>query len=131
MTAEIFSFCEFASQRGGSLSIQGAFDRLDPEAVPVFYTALRIRLPAQRPLADMQMVTIDPNGNLVCPPVALKVTGPVTNFVIKNRNVKMKLPGVYHTVLRDEGKMIASIPLFVGNTASLPKRNVSASSCLN
>ncbi|MDF1755548.1 MAG: hypothetical protein P1U89_22355 [Verrucomicrobiales bacterium] len=132
MNVEVFSFCEYAANNNGSLTLQGTFDHQVvtefPAVIPDFYMVVRVRLPRENPTSDCQLLFIDPDGKLAFKPTELKLQGPVTNTILRNRNVKVGKIGTYHVVLRANEKVVASIPLFIQKSTS---RNVSPAGCLN
>lgn len=117
MRVEIFTFCENASKKNGVVNILGIFESWQgkefPLSVPEFYTVIRIRMPKNFPYGRCQFVMIDPDGDPAMPVKDLEIVGPVTNVIIRNRNVKLLKTGVYHAALRTDEGMLSCLPMFV------------------
>jgi hypothetical protein len=124
VTVEIFTFCTHACNANGSLDINGTFDVLEvkefPKQLQKFYIVLRLRLPKTNPFAQCELLFIDPEGKLLLKPTTVEVSGASANFVFANPNAKLTQAGIYYVVLRENGKVIASLPLFV-NQIGQPK----------
>ncbi|MDF1811626.1 MAG: hypothetical protein P1V20_05415 [Verrucomicrobiales bacterium] len=117
LKVEIFTFCDNASKKGGSLSITGTFENWTakefPADFPDFCIAIRIRLPRTLPVVLCQLLILNPDGDLMLKPLDLKVTAPVWTAVVTNRNVKLPKEGTYRAVLYADKQVVASLPLFI------------------
>ena len=125
MKIELFTFCDFAQENGGKLTIVGTFDtiisRSFPCAHPQLSVVIRIRFDlwefAQR---EFRIETRDLGGEANMEPIAgsLDVKGvgnatAVSHLVFTIGNLYFKSPGVVTFTLFIDNKETASIPLYV------------------
>ncbi|MDR2501022.1 MAG: hypothetical protein LBD37_08100 [Treponema sp.] len=125
MKVEIFTFCDFAQENGGKLTIVGTFDtiisRNFPCIHPLLSVVIRIRFDLwefsthqfrieTRDLAgEMRMETI--NGNIAVNGMGNATA--VSHLVFTISNLQFKRNGVVNFVLYIDEKELASIPLYI------------------
>ncbi|MDR1399890.1 MAG: hypothetical protein LBJ41_08215 [Treponema sp.] len=125
MKIELFTFCDFAQENNGKLTVVGTFDtiisRSFPCVHPLLSVVIRLRFDIwefarhsfrieARPL-DGEM-SIDPiSGN-----VEVQSTGnasAASHLVFAISNLKFQRGGVVNFVLYIDGKELSSIPLYI------------------
>ena len=120
---EIFTFCEYATQKGGNLSINGTFESWESDVLPIeipqYHIVTRVRLPRTNPVAKCLLILLDPDGDLVFKPAEMNMAGAAANYIFTNRNTRLKKFGIYYAAIVFEKKVISSIPLVVRKVGEL------------
>jgi hypothetical protein len=125
MKIEVFTFCDFAQENGGKLTIVGTFDTIISRNFPCVHPQLSVvirlrfniwefanhgfRIEARDLDGEMSIDTISGNvevrgaGN----------TTAVSHLVFTVSNLPFKNPGVVNFVLFMDDKELGSIPLYI------------------
>ncbi|MCL2138719.1 MAG: hypothetical protein FWH41_04215 [Treponema sp.] len=125
MKIELFTFCDFAQENGGKLTLVGTFDtivsRNFPCVHPQLSVVIRVRFDLWEFAAHAFRIEInDLDGDINMPPISgnLDVKGggnasAVSHLVFTIGNLNFKNPGVVNFTLFLDDKEIGSIPLYV------------------
>ena len=125
MKIELFTFCDFAQENGGKLTIVGTFDtiisRNFPCVHPQLSVVIRIRFDLWEFAAHSFRIEIsDLNGEINMEPISgtLDVKGvgnasAVSHLVFTIGNLRFKNPSVINFALFLDDKEIGSIPLYI------------------
>jgi hypothetical protein len=127
MKSELFTFCDFAQESSGKLTIVGTFDtiitRSFPCIHPQLFVVIRIRFNiGEFTTHSFRIETRDLSGESCIKPVSgsinVKSAGnatTVSHLVFGINNLRFNGPGVNNFILYIDDKEIASIPLYVRN----------------
>ncbi|MDR3019627.1 MAG: hypothetical protein LBU66_01845 [Treponema sp.] len=125
MKAELFTFCDFAQDNGGKLTIVGTFDtivsRNFPFVHPQLSVVIRIRFDiTEFGLHDFRIETRAIDSELSMDTVSGKIdvkgagnASAVFHLVFGISNLQFKNPGVINFVLYIDNKEISSVPLYI------------------
>ena len=125
MKIEIFTFCDFAQENGGKLTIVGTFDTIISRNFPCIHPLLSVvirirfdlwefsthqfRIETRDLDGEMRMETI--NGNIAVNGMGNATA--VSHLVFTISNLQFKRNGVVNFVLYIDDKELASIPLYI------------------
>jgi hypothetical protein len=125
MKAEIFTFCDFAQESGGKLTVVGSFDTIIAREFPCIHPQLSVVIRLRFDLwefsqHEFRIETVDLNGELNMEAIngKLEVKGvgnatAVTHLVFTISNLRFQREGVVNFVLFIDGKEIAGLPLYI------------------
>jgi len=128
MKIELFTFCDFAQESAGKLTVVGTFDtivsRNYPCIHPQLYVVIRLRFDLwEFSNHDFRVETRDLNGEMVIKPihgnVVVKGVGnatAVSHLVFTISNIHFKNPGVVNFILYIDGRELSSIPLYLSHS---------------
>jgi hypothetical protein len=125
MKIELFTFCDFAQESGGKLTIVGTFDTIISRSFPCVHPQLsvvirlrfdmwefsrhRFRIESRALDDEMSMDAI--SGNVEVGGVGNATA--VSHLVFTVSNLPFKNPGVVNFVLFMDDKELGSIPLYI------------------
>jgi hypothetical protein len=122
---ELFTFCDFAQENGGKLTIVGTFDTIISRNFPCVHPQLSVVIRIRFDLWEFsthsfRIETRDLNGEINMEPVSgtLDVkevgnTSAVSHLVFTIGNLHFKNPGVINFTLFLDDKETTSIPLYI------------------
>ncbi|RME09179.1 MAG: hypothetical protein D6802_12715 [Ardenticatenia bacterium] len=126
MQVEVFTLCDAATDTFGKLNILGAFDTITAHKVPVVHRqcAIALRLRFRRvegSLHRLALAFVDEDGQNVLPPLNTQITVPfgehdltrAVNFILNLQNLTLQSFGEYAIELAVDGRLEASLPLYV------------------
>jgi hypothetical protein len=125
MKTELFTFCDFAQESAGKLTIVGTFDTIISRNFPCIHPQLsvviRIRFDIWEFAAHgFRIEAQDLNGETAIEPVTgtMEVKGAgnataVSHLVFSITNLHFKQSGVVNFVIYIDDKEIASLPLYI------------------
>ena len=125
MKIELFTFCDFAQENGGKLTIVGTFDTIISRNFPCIHPQLSVVIRIRFDLWEFtthafRIETRDLNGDLNMEPISgtLDVKGvgnasAVSHLVFTIGNLRFKNPDVINFTLFIDDKETNSIPLYV------------------
>ena len=125
MKIELFTFCDFAQENSGKLTIVGTFDTIVARNFPCVHPHLSVVIRLRFDLWEFsdhvfKIETKDLDGGMVIKPIQgnleVKAVGnatAVSHLVFKISNLHFKNPGVINFILYIDDKEIASIPLYL------------------
>jgi hypothetical protein len=125
MKAEIFTFCDFAQESGGKLTIVGTFDTIVSKNFPCIHPQLSVVIRLRFDIWEFvnhtfRIETRDLNGELnmetISGSVDVKGVGnatAVSHLVFSISNLQFKSSGVVNFVLYMDDKELTSIPLYI------------------
>jgi hypothetical protein len=125
MKAEIFTFCDFAQESGGKLTIVGTIDTIITRSFPCVHPQLSVVIRMRFNIGEFtshafRIETRDLNGETFIAPVsgAINVKGvgnatAVSHLVFGVNNLRVRTPGVINFILYIDDREIDSIPLYV------------------
>ncbi|MFP3089414.1 hypothetical protein LQZ21_03715 [Treponema sp. TIM-1] len=125
MKAEIFTFCDFAQESGGKLTIIGTFDTIVSKNFPCIHPQLSVVIRLRFDIWEFvnhtfRIETRDLNGELnmetISGNVDVKGVGnatAVSHLVFSISNLQFKSSGVVNFVLYMDDKELTSIPLYI------------------
>ncbi|MDR3167488.1 MAG: hypothetical protein LBT93_06045 [Treponema sp.] len=125
MKAEIFTFCDFAQENGGKLTIVGTFDTIVSRNFPCIHPQLSVVIRLRFDIWEFashtfRIETRDLNGELnmetISGTVEVKGVGnatAVSHLVFSISNLQFKSSGVVNFVLYMDDKELTSIPLYI------------------
>jgi hypothetical protein len=125
MKTEIFTFCDFAQENGGKLTIVGTFDTIISRTFPCVHPQLSVVIRLRYDLWEFsnhsfRIETRDLNGEPGIEPIRgnLEVKGvgnatAVSHLVFTISNLKIKSSGVLNFILYLDDKEVTSIPLYI------------------
>ena len=125
MKIELFTFCDFAQENSGKLTIVGTFDTIVSRKFPCDHTQLSVVIRLRFDLwefakYDFMIETRDLNGERVIKPIKgnMEVKGvgnatAVSHLVFTISNIHFKSAGVINFTLYIDDKELASIPLYL------------------
>ncbi|MDR2758619.1 MAG: hypothetical protein LBB78_04510 [Spirochaetaceae bacterium] len=125
MKAEIFTFCDFAQESGGKLTIIGTFDTIVSKNFPCIHPLLSVVIRLRFDIWEFanhtfRIETRDLNGELsmetISGNVDVKEAGnatAVSHLVFSISNLRFRSSGVVNFVLYMDDKEFTSIPLYI------------------
>jgi hypothetical protein len=125
MKIELFTFCDFAQENGGKLTIVGTFDTIISRNFPCVHPQLSVVIRLRFDLWEFanhtfRIETRDLDGGAQIEPItgnlAVKGVGnatAVSHLVFTIGNLHFKNPGVVNFALYIDDKEIGSIPLYI------------------
>jgi hypothetical protein len=125
LKAEIFTFCDFAQESGGKLTIVGSFDTILARAYPCVHPQLSVVIRLRFDIFEfgkhtfrIETVGLDDEAHLEAINGNLEVKGmgnatAVTHLVFTISNIHFKSPGVVNFVLYMDNKELTSLPLYL------------------
>jgi hypothetical protein len=126
MKTEIFTFCDFAQENGGKLTIVGTFDTIISRTFPCVHPQLSVVIRLRYDLWEFsshsfRIETRDLNGEIggVAPiqgNIEVKGVGnatAVSHLLFTISNLRIKSPGVLSFILYLDDKEVTSIPLYI------------------
>jgi len=125
MKIELFTFCDFAQENSGKLTIVGTFDTIVSRNFPCVHAQLSVVIRLRFDLWEFsnhqfRIETRDLNGEMVIKPIKgnVEVKGvgnatAVSHLVFTISNLQFKSSGVINFVLYIDDKELASIPLYL------------------
>jgi len=127
MKIELFTFCDFAQENSGKLTIVGTFDTIVSRVFPCIHPQLSVVIRLRFDLWEFanhqfKIETRDLNGEMVINPIQgnLEVKGvgnatAVSHLVFSISNLKFKHSGVINFILYIDDKELSSIPLYLSS----------------
>ncbi|MDR3276454.1 MAG: hypothetical protein LBT11_04480 [Treponema sp.] len=125
MKTELFTFCDFAQENLGKLTIVGTFDTIIARSFPCVHVQLwvvvRLRFDLwEFSLHSFRIETRDLNGELNIKPVEGNIEAKgvgnataVTHLVFPLSNLRFRKAGLVSFVLYIDDKEVTSIPLYI------------------
>jgi hypothetical protein len=125
MKIELFTFCDFAQENGGKLTVVGTFDTIISRNFPCVHPQLSVVIRIRFDLWEFsnhqfRIETRDLNGEVSMEAISgnLDVRGAgnataVSHLVFTIGNLRFKSPGVANFTLFLDEKEISSIPLYI------------------
>jgi hypothetical protein len=125
MKTELFTFCDFAQENGGKLTIVGTFDTIITRTFPCVHPQLSVVIRLRFDLWEFsnhtfRIETRDLNGEMNIEPIRgnMEVKGvgnatAVSHLVFTISNLRIKTSGVLSFALYLDDKEVTSIPLYV------------------
>ncbi|MDR2211194.1 MAG: hypothetical protein LBO65_07025 [Spirochaetaceae bacterium] len=125
MKAELFTFCDFAQECGGKLTIVGTFDTIISRSFPCIHPQLSVVIRVRFDLWEFarhsfRIEARDLDGEVSIEPVTgtVEVRGAgnataVSHLVFTISNLHFKSAGVVNFVLHIDDKEITSLPLYI------------------
>ena len=126
MKIELFTFCDFAQENAGKLTIVGTFDTIISRNFPCIHPQLSVVIRLRFDLWEFanhqfRIETRDLNGAMMINPIQgnLDVKGAgnataVSHLVFTISNLHFKKSGVVNFTLYIDDKELSSIPLYLG-----------------
>jgi hypothetical protein len=125
MKTEIFTFCDFAQDNGGKLTIVGTFDTIIAKSFPCVHPQLSVVIRIRFYLGEFadhsfRIETVDLDGELSMEPITghVEVKGrqnatAVSHLVFTISNLQFIRNGVVNFVLYIDDKELSFIPLHI------------------
>ena len=125
MKIELFTFCDFAQENSGKLTIIGTFDTIISRKFPCIHPQLSVVIRLRFDLWEFanhqfRIETRDLDGKVVISPIqgTVEVKGvgnatAVSHLVFTISNIHFKSSGVVNFILYIDDKELASIPLYL------------------
>jgi len=125
MKIELFTFCDFAQENSGKLTVVGTFDTIVSRNFPCVHSQLSVVIRLRFDLWEFsnhhfRIETRDLNGETVIKPIKGNVevkgvgnTTAVSHLVFTISNLHFKSSGVINFTLYIDEKEVASIPLYL------------------
>lgn len=125
MKTELFTFCDFAQETGGKLTIVGTFDTIISRSFPCIHHQLSVVIRIRFDLWEFsshtfRIETRDLNGEMnmeaISGTVEVKGAGnatAVSHLVFAISDLRFKSAGLVNFVLYMDDKETASIPLYI------------------
>jgi len=125
MKIELFTFCDFAQENSGKLTIVGTFDTIVSRNFPCVHSQLSVVIRLRFDLWEFsnhhfRIETKDLDGEMVIKPIKgnVEVKGvgnatAVSHLVFSISNIHFKTSGVITFTLYIDDKEAASIPLYL------------------
>jgi len=125
MKIELFTFCDFAQENSGKLTIVGTFDTIVSRNFPCVHPHLSVVIRLRFDLWEFsnhqfRIETRDLGGGIIIKPIQgnLEVKGvgnatAVSHLVFTVSNLHFKSSGVINFILYIDDKELASIPLYL------------------
>jgi hypothetical protein len=125
MNSEIFTFCDFAQENAGKLTVVGTFDTIITRSFPCIHPQLSVVIRLRFNIGEFsphvfRIETRDLDGEMCMETVSgtIDVKGvgnatAVSHLVFSINNLRFKAPGVVNFVLYIDDKEIKSIPLYI------------------
>jgi len=133
MRAEIFTFCDFAQESGGKLTVVGTFDTIVTQNFPCLHQQLSLVLRIRFDIHEFSMHTFrietrDLDGKNCINPISgkINVSGvgnatAVTHLVFSITNLRVDHAGVMNFILYLDDRELASTPLYVKKMVGAPQ----------
>ena len=127
MKIELFTFCDFAQENLGKLTVVGTFDTVVSRTFPCIHPQLSVVIRLRFDLwefsnHEFRVETRDLNGDTVIKPITgnVEVKGvgnatAVSHLVFTISNVNFKKPGVVNFILYIDDRELSSIPLYLSH----------------
>ena len=127
MKIELFTFCDFAQENSGKLTIVGTFDTIISRNYPCIHPQLSVVIRLRFDVwefanHEFRIETRDLDGNMVVKPIQgnVEVKGvgnatAVSHLVFTIGNLQFKNSGVINFVLFIDDKELSSIPLYLSS----------------
>ena len=127
MKIELFTFCDFAQENSGKLTIIGTFDTIISRNFPCIHPQLSVVIRLRFDLWEFsthqfRIETRDLNGQTVIKPIQgnVEVTGAgnataVSHLVFTISNLHFRSAGVINFILYIDDKELSSIPLYLSS----------------
>jgi hypothetical protein len=125
MKTELFTFCDFAQESGGKLTVVGTFDTIISRNFPCIHPQLSLVIRIRFDLWEFsghafRIESRDLDGEMSIEPISGKIevkgagnATSVSHLVFTISNLRFKSSGVVNFVLYVDEKEIASIPLYI------------------
>lgn len=125
MKIELFTFCDFAQENGGKLTVVGTFDTIISRSFPCIHPQLSVVIRIRFDLWEFANHTFrietqdldgETNINAITGTVEVKGVGnatAVSHLVFTISNLRFKSSGVINFVLYLDDKELSSIPLYI------------------
>ena len=125
MKIELFTFCDFAQENSGKLTIVGTFDTIISRNFPCIHPQLSVVIRLRFDIwefknHEFRIETHDLKGDAVIKPIrgTVEVKGvgnatAVSHLVFTISNLQFKNSGVINFVLYIDEKELASLPLYL------------------
>ena len=125
MKIELFTFCDFAQENAGKLTIVGTFDTIISRNFPCIHPQLSVVIRMRFDLwefsnHEFRIETQDLDGSMIIKPIRgnLEVKGvgnatAVSHLVFTMSNLHFKGPGVINFILYVDDKELSSLPLYL------------------
>jgi len=125
MKTELFTFCDFAQENSGKLTIIGTFDTIVSRNFPCIHPQLSVVIRLRFDLWEFanhqfRIETRDLDGKMIISPIQGKVevkgvgnATAVSHLVFTISNLHFKNAGVVNFILYIDDKELASIPLYL------------------
>lgn len=125
MKPEIFTFCDFAQESGGKLTVVGTFDTIIARTFPCIHPQLSVVIRMRFNIGEFashnfRIEIRDLDGESCIAPVAgtINVNGvgnatAVSHLVFGINNLRFNSPSVINVTLYMDNKEIDSIPLYI------------------
>jgi len=125
MKTELFTFCDFAQESAGKLTIVGTFDTIISRNFPCVHPQLSVVIRIRYDIWEFtthnfRIEAQDLNGEIAIEPVTgtMDVKGAgnataVSHLVFSISNLHFKQSGVVNFVIYIDEKEIASLPLYI------------------
>ena len=125
MKIELFTFCDFAQENSGKLTIVGTFDTIVSRNFPCTHPQLSVVIRLRFDLWEFsnhqfRIETRDLDGEMVIKPIQgnVEVKGggnatAVSHLVFTISNLQFKRSGMINFILYIDDKELASIPLYL------------------
>ena len=125
MKVEIFSFCDFAQENGGKLTIVGSFDTIISRNFPCIHPQLSVVIRLRFDLWEycahtFRIESHDLDGNVNLEPITgnINIQGgenatTVSHLVFSIGNLHFKKSGILNFILFIDDKEVTSIPLYI------------------
>jgi len=125
MKIELFTFCDFAQENSGKLTIVGTFDTIISRNFPCIHPQLSVVIRLRFDLwefasHEFKIETRDLNGEMVIKPIRgnVEVKGvgnatAVSHLVFTISNLHFKSSGVINFILYIDDKELSSLPLYL------------------
>ena len=125
MKTELFTFCDFAQESGGKLTIVGTFDTIISRNFPCVHSQLSVVIRLRFDIWEFashnfRIEAQDLNGETAIEPVTgtVEVKGAgnataVSHLIFTISNLHFQNSGIVNFVLYIDDKEIASLPLYV------------------
>jgi hypothetical protein len=125
MKTEIFTFCDFAQESGGKLTVVGTFDTIIARNFPCVHPQLSLVIRLRFDLWEFsrhsfRIETRDLDGEMNIEAISgnIEVRGAgnataVSHLVFTIANIRFKSSGVVNLVLYIDDKELTSIPLYI------------------
>jgi len=125
MKIELFTFCDFAQENSGKLTIVGTFDTIISRNFPCIHPQLSVVIRLRFDVWEFanhvfRIETRDLDGNMIVKPIQgnVEVKGAgnataVSHLVFTIGNLHFKSSGVINFVLFIDDKELSSIPLYL------------------
>ena len=125
MKIELFTFCDFAQENGGKLTIVGTFDTIISRKFPCIHPQLSVVIRIRFDMWEFnnhpfRIETRDLNGELSMEPISgnldVREVGnstAVSHLVFTIGNLHFKNPGTVNFILFLDDKEAGSLPLYI------------------